>query len=242
VEEVRGSLVWLDKVNGFFSCVAGRLPENIGFSIQDYQKINSGNLNYATANAANFRKESLYVCSVGTTTFVFDYADNGSLKRNCWYLWNRIDGKSVLATSDDKLLIWDGTRTWKMKLTGTKYDMTDHKTEIPWVINTAWSSQGHPTIDKHYLNLWINSIQGDFTLTVKQYGNYLEDVVASQSNVSFLAETASKKSIKEPVKSYLPKLSSISFGMENSEKNKLVKIQGYEIQYSADFNTGEPKR
>lgn len=242
VEEVRGSLVWLDKINGFFSCVAGRLPENIGFPIQDFQKINPDKLDYKTASAANYRKESLYVCSVGNSTFVFDYADNGTLKRNCWYFWDRISGRSVMATSDDKLLIWDGTRTWKMKVTNTKYDFTDHKSAIPMVINTAWSAQGFPTIDKHYLNLWINSIQGDFTLTVKQYGNYLEDVVASQSNVEFIAESSSKKFIKQPVKAYLPKLSSISFGMENEEKNKWVRIQGYEIQYSPDYATGEPKR
>ena len=242
IEEVRGSLVWLDSINGFYSCVAGRLPENIGFPIQDYQKINTEKLDFSQASAANFRKESLYVCSVGTTTFVFDYADNGSLKRNCWYLWDGFNGQSVLATSNDELLIFDGTRTQKLKNTKTIYDFTDHKTAISFILNTAWATQGFPTIDKHYVNLWINSIQGDFTLTVKQYGNFLEDQVASQSDVSFIAESSAKKAIKEPVKAYLPKLSAISFGMENSEKNKWVRIQGYEIQYSPDFNTGEPKR
>lgn len=242
VEEVRGSLVWLDGINGFYSCVAGRLPENIGFPIQDYQKINSQKLDYTKATAANFRKESLYVCSVGTTTFVFDYADNGSLKRNCWYIWDRIDGKSVLSTSDDKLLIWDGVRMWKMKLTLTKYDFTDHKSSIPMVLNTAWLNQGHPTIDKHYVGLWINSIQGDFTLTVKQYGNFLEDLIGTQTNVEFIPETSAKKFIKAQVKAALPKLSSISFGIENAQKNKWVRIQGYEVQYSTDFAVGEPKR
>lgn len=242
IEDIRGSIIWLDGVNGFYSCVAGRLPDNIGFPIQDFTKINTSKLNFRTASAANLRKESLYVCSVGTTTFVFDYADDGTLKRNCWYLWDRIDGKSVLATSNDELLIWDGIRTWKMKTTRTRYDFTDHKSAIPFVLNTAWATQGYPTIDKHYVNLWMNSIQGDFTLTVKQYGNFLEDQIASQSNVYFMPENASKKAIKEPVKAYLPKLSSISFGMENAEKNKWVRLQGYEIQYSPDFNTGEPKR
>lgn len=242
IEEIRGTLIWLDGINGFYSCVAGRLPENIGFPIQDYTKINAEKLNFRNANAANFRKESLYVCSVGTTTFIFDYADDGTLKRNCWYLWDRIDGKSVLATSNDELLIWDGIRTWKMKTTRTRYDFTDHKSAISFILNTAWATQGYPTIDKHYVNLWMNSIQGDFTLTVKQYGNFLEDQVASQSNVYFIPENSSKKAIKEPVKAYLPKLSSISFGMENTEKNKWVRLQGYEIQYSPDFNTGEPKR
>lgn len=242
VEDVRGYLIWLDKINGFFSCVAGRLPENIGFPIQDYQKINSLKLDYSKASAANFRKESLYVCSVNNTTFVFDYADNGNLKRNCWYIWDRIIGKSVFATSDDKLLVWDGTKTWKMKLTGTKYDFTDDVEAIYMILNTAWLSQGFPSIDKHYIGLWINSIQGDFTLSVNQYGNFLEDLIGTQSNVQFIAESSSKKFVKAQIKAAIPKLSSISFGIENDEKNKAVKIQGYELQYSADFNSGEPKR
>jgi hypothetical protein len=242
IEEVRGALIWLDGINGFYSCVAGRLPENIGYPIQDYTKINAAGLNFSSASAANFRKESLYVCSVGTTTFVFDYADNGTMRRACWYIWDRINGQSVLATSDDKLLIWDNTRTWKMKLTNTKYDFTDHKSAISMSLLTAWASQGYPTIDKHYVGLWINSIQGDFTLTVKQYGNFLEDQIASQGNISMIAESSSKKFVKQQVKAAIPKLSSISFGIENAEKNKSVKIQGYEIQYSPDFNTGEPKR
>lgn len=242
VEEVRGALVWLDKVNGFYSCVAGRLPENIGFPIQDYMKINTEGLDYGKATAANYRKESLYVCSVGNTTFVFDYADSGNLKRNCWYLWDRILGNSVIATSDDKLLIFDGTRTWKMKLTHTKYDFTDHKSAIPLVLNTAWLNQSFPTVDKHYVALWINSIQGDFTLVVKQYGNFLEQVISTQNGVQFIEESSAKQFIKAQVKAAIPKLSSISFGLENAEQNKWVRIQGYEVQYNPDFNTGEPKR
>lgn len=242
IEDVRGHLFWLDGINGFYSCVAGRIPDNIGFPIQDWQKINSTKLDYSKASAANFRKESLYVCAVGNTTFVYDYADNGNLRRNCWYIWDRVYGNSVLATSDDKLLIHDSSTTWKMKTTNSIYDFTDHKSAIHLVLNTAWSSQGFPTVDKHYLNLWINSIQGGFTTTVKQYGNYLEDSIASQSNVEFIAENSAKKFIKQPVKAYLPKLSSISFGIEHEEKNKWFRIQGYEIQFSPDFNTGEPKR
>lgn len=242
VEEIRGALVWLDKNEGFFSCVAGRLPENIGFPIQDFQKINKDNLDYKKATGANFNKESLYVCAVGNTTFVFDYADNGSLNRNCWYLWDRINTKSILSTSDDKLLLFDGTNTLKMKTTNTKYDFSDHKSAIPFVLNTSWITQGFPTIDKHYLNLWINSIQGDFTLTVKQFGNFLADTIGRQDDVVFIPENSSKKFVKQPVKAYYPKLSAISFGMENSQINKFVRIQGYEVQYSPDYNTGEPKR
>ena len=242
IKDVRGTLIWLDGINGFYACVAGRLPENIGWPIQDYQKINALGLNYQKAVAANFRKESLYVCSVEGTTFVFDYADNGPGRRACWYVWDGLDIKSIVATSDNNLLFNDSFVTWKMKLTKTVYDYTDHTSAINLVLNTAWLNQGFPTIDKHYVGLWINSIQGDFTLTVKQYGNFLEDLIGTQSDVQFIVESSSKKFVKAQVKASLPKLSSISWGMENSEKNKWVRIQGYELQYSQDFGLGEPKR
>jgi hypothetical protein len=242
IQNVRGSLIWLDGINGFYACVAGRLPENIGWPIQDYQKINALGLDYSKAVSANFRKESLYVCSVGGTTFVFDYADNGPGKRACWYIWDGLNIKSLLATSNNELLFNDSSRTWKMKLTNSIYDYTDHTSAINLVINTAWLNQGFPTIDKHYIGFWINSIQGDFTLTVNQYGNFLDDVIGTQDNLQFIAESSSKKFVKAQVKAAMPKLSSISFGMENSEKNKWVRIQGYEIQYSPDFSIGEPKR
>jgi len=242
IKNVRGYLVWLDGINGFYSCVAGRLPENIGFPIQDYQKVNPDKLNYNKAVAANFRKESLYVCCVEGTTFVLDYADNGNLKRNCWYVWDGFTGNTILATSDDKLLIRNSSQTMKMKLTGTVYDYTDDTSAIALVLLTAWMQQGFPTIDKHYIALWINSIQGGFTLSVKQYANFLNEVIGTQTNVQFIAESSDKKFVKAGVKACIPKLSSISWGMENAEKNKWVRIQGYELQYNADFDNGEPKR
>lgn len=244
IQDISGALVWLDAVNGFFSCVAGRLPENIGWDISDYQKINPNKLDYTKAVSANFRKESLYICAVGSTMFVYDFEPMGVNRkpRNAWYIWDRFNTKSLLATANDELFLSDGTYTWKMKTTNTRYDDTDHKSAINAVFNLAWINHGHPTIDKHYSKLWINSIQGGFNLTVKQYGNYLEDQVSSISNIPFVAESADKKTIKEYVSAAIPKLSAVSFGLENNEKNKLLKIQGIEIEFSADFDTGEPKR
>jgi hypothetical protein len=123
-----------------------------------------------------------------------------------------------------------------------KDDYADHTSAINMVLNTSWLNQGHPTIDKHYVGLWVNSIQGDFTLIVKQYGNFLEDLIGTQTNVEFIEESSSKKFVKSQIKASLPKLSGISWGMENSQINKWVRIQGYEIQYSPDFSIGEPKR
>lgn len=242
LQEVQGTVVWLDQFNGFYSCVAGRLPVHIGWKISDYQKDNTQGLDYRQAVSANFRKLSLYVCSVGSTTFVYDYASiNEALQpRNAWYLWDRFNVKGLLATANDELLISDGTYIWKMKITNTKYDDTDHKSAINMVINMAWLTQGSPIIDKHYLGLWINSITGDFTLTVKQYGNFIDTMIADMT-ISFPAESPTKKTVKNDFKSNIAKLSGVSYGLENNEKNRLLKINGVELGYSADFDAGEPK-
>lgn len=243
IQEVDGYLLWLDEKKGFYSCVAGRLPVHVGYPIDDYQKINEEKLDYNTAVSANHRAQNLYFCFVGSTWFVFDHAEamNGS-ERNCWYIWERFPVSSCLATANNELLAFDSTRTWEAKFTGSVYDYSDHTSAIDFKVLTAWWSLGMPIIDKHFIALWINSIQGNFELDVTQYGNYIDTVIATQNNVAFLAETATKKAIKEQIKATLPKLSSISYGMENNSVNTWVRIQGYEMQYSPDFTTGEPKR
>lgn len=241
IQEVRGSLVWLDGVNGFYSCVAGRLPENIGFPISDYQKINALGLNYKTAISTNFRKESLYVCAVGSTTFVFDYAADGSLQRNCWYLWDRFNAKSLL-TINDELYLNTGSTLYKMKLTNTKYDFTDHKSAIDFVLNTAWLNMQAPTVDKKFIRTWINSIQGGFSLDISEYGNYLDNLISTYSNQNFIIESSTKTAVKIGIDCARPKLSALSIGLRNNNKNEYVRIQGIEIQYSVDYDLGEPKQ
>lgn len=242
IQEVRGSLVWLDPINGFYSCVAGRLPENIGFNISDYQKINAQGLDYSKACAANFRKENLYICSVGTTTFVFDYASDGSLKRNCWYIWDRVNVTSILATADDQLFIDDGSKLWKMKTTNTVYDFTDHKTAIDMILNMAWMTAGFPTIDKHWINLWMNSIQGGFTLDISQYNNFLDTLISEKLGINFPNQINGKKAVKASFKSAVPKSSGVSFGLRNNIKNEWVRLQGLEIEFSSEYDLGEPKK
>lgn len=242
IQSVAGSLLWLDGVNGFWSCVAGRLPLLIGYPICDFQKINSAKLDFNKAVSATFRGNDWYVCTVEGQTFVYDYAETThNKKRNCWYLFEGFSATAMLATADDELIFSDSGRVWKMKTTLTKYDYTDHKSAINWVMNTAWIHLGAPTIDKHWINSWINSIQGDFTLQVGQAGNFIPTVMNSIP-VKFVAETSAKKTVKEEYKANIAKLSSISIQLANTEKNKYIRIQGYEIQYSADFDAGEPKR
>lgn len=241
IQEVGGSLFWLDARKGFYSCVAGRLPVPVGFNISDYQRINAQGLDYSQAKSANLRGQSLYLCSVGTTTFVFDYANQGNNNRACWYLWTRLNGKSLVADADDQMLIYDGIRTWKMKITNTKYDFTDHKSAIPMDAQTAWITLGAPIIDKNFQHIWINSIQGDFSLGVTQWANYL-DYQQSEKTIDFIPESSAKKAVKMDIKANLAKLSAISFGFKNSEKNKFVRIQGWEIEYAPDYDRGEGRR
>lgn len=242
VSEIKGSLVWLDQVNGFQSCVAGRLPVNIGYPISDYQKINSQKLDYSKAVATNFHKEDLYICSIGTTTFVYDYADQAQGSRSAWYLWDRINVKSIMETADESLLVNDGVRTWKMKVTNSVYDFTDHKTAIHTVMNTAWLNQGEPIIDKKFIEFWINSVQGGFSVSVAQYGNYLEEIIGNYTNLVFIPENSDKKFVKADVHMNQPKLSAISIGIEHNAKNKWMRIQGFELQGSPEYDRSEPKR
>lgn len=242
IQEVAGALIWLDQDNGFFSCVAGRLPVPIGFPISDYQQLNLQKLDYTKAVSGLYRKENLYFCAVGTTTFVYDYVNQGPKDRSCWYLWDRFDTKSFLQSSTGEFFLSDGSKQWKMKVTNTKYDFTDHKSAIPMVVNTSWLTQGAPTIDKQFINLWVNSIQGGFTLDFYQYQNFLDYSISELLGVSFLAESSAKKLVKVQFKAANPKISGVSFGMQNNVKNAFVRIQGFEVEYAAAFDSGEPKK
>jgi len=243
IQEVGGALIWLDQVNGFVSCVAGRLPYQIGYPILDEVKINPDKLDFSKACAANFRFENIYVCCVEDAMFVFDYADTnqGQGKRAAWYYWNHFDCTSILATADDQLLVGSGNRLWRFKRTNTKYDMSNHTSAIDFEVRSAWINFGLPTIDKSYLGAWINSIQGDFDLEVTSYVNYLDELVSDQ-DVTFPVESATKMTVKLNVKNSTAKVSAISLGMKNSEVNQFVRIQGYDLQFAADFDTGEPKK
>lgn len=240
LQEIGGAIIGLDGKKGFHACVAGRLPAPVGWPISDYMQINEEGLDYSKAVSANFANETLYFCAVGDHTFVFDYSESEVEKRSCWYLWDRIDTKNM-CIYDGKLLLSDGETLWQMKTTNTKYDFTDDVDAIDFDVRTAWINMGLPTIDKDFTYFWINSIQGDFSLTVDQYGNYLADRVAELLNVNFLPE-ADKVAVKESVKANRDKLSAISFGMRNSTKNAFIRIQGYEIQMSGSYDKAEPKQ
>ena len=238
LQQTKGALIWLDPIKGFYACVAGRLPQHIGYPICDYMQINAEKLDYSKAAAMNARAIGMYICVVGSTWFVYDYSDTQNGSRNCWYIWERFSSKSALFTAESEILLLD-EKVWKMKVTNTRFDMTDHKSAIEMDARQAWWNGGLPTIDKMFERLWTNSIQGGFTLSIDQYANYLDDRIAS-IDVGF--KEAPKKTVKDYAKAAIPKLSAISFGLRNAEKNKLVRIQGFEIEYAPDFDPSEPRR
>lgn len=268
IKEVAGSLVWLDGVGGFWSCVAGRLPEYIGSIIQDdfrknEQKPRIERLLPSRAKSTNFRLDNQYICFIpagwiedGETQanpnptqfslmFVFDYsATETNKRRNCWYQWqDAYPNAGILATAQDELIFSENrnsdARLWKQKRTGTRFDMADHKSAIEMDIKSAWLNYGAPTIDKDFVNCWINSISGGFTLRIDQYYNYNETL---QTSFDLEMPENNPITIKQNANLNIPKISALSLGMYNNEKNKLVTVDGFEIVYAADYDLGEPKK
>lgn len=268
ISSVEGSLLFLDEIGGFYSVIAGRLPQYLGYAISDNIKNNSQKprnqfLNLRRAVSTEHTLYNWYICyvpagkqedgetqafpdpTVYSKAFVYDYADTRGKIRNAWYVWQGINAAGGILSSDDVLYISQKSTSakhlWKMKTTGSKYDMCDHTTAIEFLYKGAFLHYGFPTIDKHWVGCIISSIQGDFSLTVQQYANFLDYLVGDLS-INFLAESTSKKAIKEKVKANIEKLSSLSWGFYNNSVNELVRIQGWDVEYSADFDKGEPKR
>lgn len=242
IQNCNGALIWLDPLDGFYSCVAGRLPVNIGYSIQDEFKNNPDRLDFSKSIAQNYERENLYICVVDAKMFLFDYTQTSNTEiRGSWYLWDSLSAISVLADADENFFLNDGSKIWKMKVTGTKYDYSNHTTAIDFRYLTAWLTYGVPTIDKHFVRVWINSIQGGFDLTVTQYGNYNESASIGDLSISFEAESSSKLAVKNYMKACQPKLSGFSVGFTNNTLQQYVRIQGFEIELDQEYDPMEPK-
>ena len=225
--DVEGTLIWADSDKGFWQCIAGRLPVHIGRPISDQFQTDKISKTYAVA--ANWKKQDFYICYLPDGAFVFDYFEG----RGFWYQW---DGSFMSITSDanNNCFLSDRTRLWAMKDV-----QRDHQSAIPMDVRTAWINFKSPTVDKNYHRAWFNSIQGGFTLLIEQYANYLQTKVGSVS-LSFLSE-AQKKFVKKETKLNMEKLSAISVGITHNTIGEKVKIQGWELEYSSDFDLGEPR-
>lgn len=242
VQSAKGALMWLDKTKGFYSCVAGRLPINIGYYISDEAQMNPDLLDFNKSFAQTFIYESLYLCVVDTKIFVYDYASiANNQNRSTWYMWNPFTVKSMVSSSDNYLLLNDGTREWKFKATNTKYDYSNHTSAVLFNWISAWLNYGVPTIDKHFVQTWINAIQGGFTLLVSAYGNYM-DTLLGDKVLTFPDIADGKKTVKQEMNLPYPKQSGYSIGFSNEVINANVIIQGWELKLEEDFDKGDPKR
>lgn len=246
IATVRGTTFFMDDTNGFWSVVPGRLPEFVGFRIQDEFKQNSRGLNFRKAWAADFEEKEKYVCFIpgdSSVFFVFDYAPSGpdNRPRGSWYPWDGVDGTGgVMATADGQLWVSNQSSAgiWKQKYTGTKYDFSVHESAVDFQYTSAWINYAKAIIKKHFSKLWINSIQGGFSLIVSQYNNYL-DTAVGEYTVSFLAESASKKDIKEYVNLNKDGISAISVKFANNTLYEDVRLQGWEIEFAPEYDLEE---
>jgi hypothetical protein len=248
LQEVQGAIFFMDQIGGFWSVVAGRLPVFIGYGIEDEFRENARGLNFRKAVATNFRYDDKYICHVPGDSpcfFAFDYASKpAGGSRSAWLVWSGVNGNGgVLATANDELLVSSGNDDilWKQKFTNTKYDFSDHTSAIAFLHLSAWVNFGVPVIDKAFLKVWLNSIQGGFSIAVNQYMNYLQNLVASKT-VSFPAEGSNKLAVKEYVNLKADKVSAMSVGFENNDIYADVRIQGWELEYSGAFDVNEARQ
>lgn len=260
IQEVRGSVVFMDQNLGFWSVVAGRLPEFIGYPIQDYFKKNGvqpniSQLNFKKAKSANFRAQDQYVCYVpsgletdpgsSSLMFVFDYADvPGGKIRGAWYVWQGINAAGgVLATANDELIISQQetgeNKLWKQKFTGSIYDFSDYMTAIEFNYKAAFSTANNPVVDKSWIRCVINSVLGGFALRVDQYANFIDTLVGSMT-ITFAS--SGRKSSKMEVKANSDKLSGLSWGFYHNTIHQAVTIDGWEVELAESYDQGEAKQ
>lgn len=264
IQEINGALVWLDAVNGFVSCVAGRLPTLIGYPVNNFMRENSKlpnaqKLRFKAAKACNYRLKDLYVCYVpcgtidfdGTTLvpsanssskmFVFDYSEAkmGQIRR-CWYLWDSIQFTGGLLAYKDSIYGSTGLALLKNRNTNSKYDYSDDKTAITFQYKSAWLHYNYPSIDKRFIQWIINSIQGGFGLTIKQHGNYIDNII-SDISITFPAYSVNKLQTKQTIHCPIPKLAAASVEFLNAAINEDVRINGFEIEVSNDNDFSEVK-
>jgi hypothetical protein len=259
LQPVSGSIIFMDEDGGFYSVVAGRLPQFLGYPIQDFFKKNKikltdAKLNFKKAKSANFKAKNQYLCyipagnSVDPTSnsliLVYDYSETATGIRGCWYVWQDVNAAGgILATADGDLLLshkeTSNNRLWKQKFTGSKYDFSNHTSAIEFNYKGAFETLGAPVIDKSWIRCVINSVLGGFTLRVDQYANFIDSIVGSM-NITFAA--SNRKTVKDEVRANSDKLSGLSWGFYHNTIHEAVTISGWEVEYSPSFDTGEAKR
>jgi len=267
IQEVRGSLVFMDENLGFWNVVAGRLPVFMGYQIQTYfkeNKIQPRNLflNFRRAKSVNFRSLDQYICYIpagkkedgedapisdptsGSIAFVFDYGDDIGKPKSMWMAFQEINAAGgMLFSADSELIISEkqalNNRLWKQKFTGSIYDYSDHDQPIEFNYKGAFLTMGQPVIDKSFQRVILSSVLGGFSVVINQFANFIDTIVGSYQ-LTF--GTTGRTTVKLDVKANIEKLSGLSFGFYANEINEAIRIDGWEVEYSAPFDPGEPKK
>jgi len=127
---------------------------------------------------------------------------------------------------------------WKQKKSGSRYDFSDHTSAIPFIFKSAWLNFKAYSIDKKWVQAIIHSARRGFSVLVSQYYNYID---TKEGEILLTFDEAATASPKRTIS--LNKLKSLSFslGLENSTINQDVSLNGWEIQFSAEYDKGEAK-
>jgi hypothetical protein len=248
LQEVQGAIFFMDRFSGFWAVVAGRLPIFVGYPLEDEFRFNVRELNFKRAVGANYRREDKFVCFIpgnkSSVDFVYDYAATSMGKRSAWYVWDGVVGTGgLIATSDDRLLKSDRVAKvlHQQKYSNSRYDYSNHQSAIEMVYKTSFINFDLPVIDKTFLKLWISSIQGGFTLTVKQFVNYMEHQLTT-IDLPLEANSANKLAVKDFVNLLSLKAQSIALNFENNQIHEPAPIQGWELEVAPAFDKDEARR
>jgi len=270
IQNVDGGLLFLDELQGFIYLVAGRLPELIGFPLQDKNKENiflnsTQKLRFSGAKSAVHEIDNMYLCYVPQGTndkdnetafpipqadslvFVFDYSDvAGGKKRNAWYLWKDINMAGGILSTGGKLLcsslasVSSGDNyLWSLKKTGSVYDFSDHSSAVSMIYKMAWLTYGAPNTYKKWIAASVNTLVRAFTLKISQYYDFVDSKVGE---ISVTFTSGATVSPKIPVPLNKEKALALSLGFENNTIHEDVSINGWEVQYSPEYDPGEVKK
>jgi hypothetical protein len=218
-------------------------------------------LNLKRAVAENHELGDMYICYLpaeslsGTTRYpndnskivVYDYSEVEPGKfRNGWHLWSGLNMQGGIVVKNDELFwterkLSSGSMTynhWKQSKIGNEWDYEDHDQAISWQNFTAWLHYGIPSIDKKFIKGLVNSArptQGSgFTLTVEQYGNFIDTLLLSSADIEFNFDSSA---IKRSQIFALPesKLISLALKFKNSEHQTNVAITGWEVEVESEY-------
>jgi hypothetical protein len=180
--------------------------------------------------------------TTSATYYAYDYSFTpGNKSRSCWYIWKPDVLLGYPIEFEDNLFC-SFTSTYYMKRLNNIKDYSDATTAIAWQVATAWFNKGAPTIDKEWIKLIVNSYIGGYTLALTYLLNYRgdeSDFTSKKLGDYSFTFPADFKQVKQHIRLLQAKGQALSLVFENSTIFEVPRINGWEIEYSGDFDVTE---